>query len=260
MYRRECADLDRRFELEQDGLRDEDFSRLGAQIADLRLQQLHLLAGPAAPDLEEPVYDRVQVYLVFGHSCGLLRALVGVLREQGRASRGWEEATVDRRGYPLWGLVSMLLCGRGCWKAASWLPRRGHERLAQGSCKAPTARQPGQSRRDIPLFSIGRPGRGAAGRRLSQSAEWLKAPQSCLAAVLGSRDGCCGGGCDGQLSTVGAMYLCGLRGGQAGREALLWPEAFEWDAGPCFTACCGGASLRETSGTETTDELLTAAE
>jgi hypothetical protein len=25
-------------------------------------------------------------------------------------------------------------------------------------------------------------------------------------------------------------------------------------------ACCGGASLRETSGTETTDELLTAAE
>lgn len=78
-------------ELEEDGLRDEDLSCLGAQIADLSLEQLHLLAGPAASDFEEPVYDRVQIYLVFRHSCDwlLARVLGGVARENlARQRRG----------------------------------------------------------------------------------------------------------------------------------------------------------------------------
>jgi hypothetical protein len=68
------TDLDGCLELEEDGLRDEDLTRLGAQIADFSLEQLYLLAGPAAPDLEETVYDRVEIYLVLGHSCDLLLA------------------------------------------------------------------------------------------------------------------------------------------------------------------------------------------
>mgnify|MGYP004502128587 CR=1 FL=1 len=68
------TDLDRCLELEENGLRDEDLSRLGAQVADLGLEQLNLLAGPAAPDLEKAVYDRVEIYLVFCHSCDLLLA------------------------------------------------------------------------------------------------------------------------------------------------------------------------------------------
>jgi hypothetical protein len=83
------TDLDRSLELKEDGLRDEDLTRLGAQIADLSLEQLYLLAGPAASDLEETVYDRVEIYLVFGHSCDLLLAWCRVGREQGRTSRGW---------------------------------------------------------------------------------------------------------------------------------------------------------------------------
>jgi hypothetical protein len=47
----EGTDLYGRLKLEQNGLRDEDFARLGAQIADLRLQQLHLLSRPATSDL-----------------------------------------------------------------------------------------------------------------------------------------------------------------------------------------------------------------
>ena len=70
------TDLDRRLELEENGLRNEDLASLGAQVADLRLKQLDLLAGPAAADLKQTVYDGVQVHLVFGHSCGLLLALV----------------------------------------------------------------------------------------------------------------------------------------------------------------------------------------
>ena len=68
------TDLDWCLELEKDRLRDEDLSGLGAQIANLSLEQLNLLAGPAAPDLKETVYDRVEIYLVFCHSCDLLPA------------------------------------------------------------------------------------------------------------------------------------------------------------------------------------------
>lgn len=56
--------LDGSLELEEDGLGDEDLTSLGAQIADLGLKQLDLLAGAAAPDLEEAVDDGVEVNLV----------------------------------------------------------------------------------------------------------------------------------------------------------------------------------------------------
>ena len=45
------TDLDGRLELEENGLRNEDLAGLGAQVTDLRLKQLDLLTGPAAPDL-----------------------------------------------------------------------------------------------------------------------------------------------------------------------------------------------------------------
>ena len=51
--------LDGSLELQQDGLADEDLAGLGAQEPDLRLQELHLLARPAATDLEEAVDDGV---------------------------------------------------------------------------------------------------------------------------------------------------------------------------------------------------------
>lgn len=44
--------LDRSFKLEEDGLRDEDLTSLGAEVADLGLKQLDLLAGTAAAHLE----------------------------------------------------------------------------------------------------------------------------------------------------------------------------------------------------------------
>jgi hypothetical protein len=82
-----ATDLDWCLELKQNGLRDEDLARLGAQIAYLGLEQLNLLARPAAPDFEKSVYDRVQIYLGFRHSCDWLLAGVSD-RVQGRASRG----------------------------------------------------------------------------------------------------------------------------------------------------------------------------
>ena len=81
------TDLDRRLELEENGLRNEDLASLGAQVADLRLKQLDLLAGPAAPDLKKTVYDRVEIYLVFRHSCDLLLGWC----------RGWERSKGEPR-------------------------------------------------------------------------------------------------------------------------------------------------------------------
>jgi hypothetical protein len=71
-----ATDFYRRFQLKQDGLADEDLARLGAQISDLKLFQLHCLAGPAATDLLELVYDGIQIHLVFRHSWDVLLAPV----------------------------------------------------------------------------------------------------------------------------------------------------------------------------------------
>lgn len=46
-----ATDLDWCLKLKEDGLRDENLTRLGAQVANLSLKKLDLLAGPAAPDL-----------------------------------------------------------------------------------------------------------------------------------------------------------------------------------------------------------------
>jgi hypothetical protein len=47
--------LDRCLEFEEDRLRNEDLSGLGAEEADLSLEELDLLAGSAASNLEQPV-------------------------------------------------------------------------------------------------------------------------------------------------------------------------------------------------------------
>lgn len=60
----QCAYLDRSFELEEDGLRDEDLARLGAEVADLSLKKLNLLSGTAAANLEETVNDGVEIDVV----------------------------------------------------------------------------------------------------------------------------------------------------------------------------------------------------
>lgn len=56
--------LDGCLKLKQDGLRDEDLAGLGAQVPDLGLEQLDLLAGTAATDLQEAVDYGVQVDVV----------------------------------------------------------------------------------------------------------------------------------------------------------------------------------------------------
>lgn len=56
--------LDRSLEFEEDGLRDEDLTGLGAKVADLSLEELDLLSRARAADLKETVYDRVEVDIV----------------------------------------------------------------------------------------------------------------------------------------------------------------------------------------------------
>jgi len=58
------AYLDRRLKLKENGLRDENFTGFGAKVADLSLEKLNLLAGTAAANLEETVYDRVEIDIV----------------------------------------------------------------------------------------------------------------------------------------------------------------------------------------------------
>lgn len=60
--------LDGRFQFEEDGLGDEDLARLGAEESDLRLEELHLLAGATTPDLEQAIDYRIEVDLMLvGH-------------------------------------------------------------------------------------------------------------------------------------------------------------------------------------------------
>ena len=48
-----AADLERRLQLEEDGLREEDLARLEAQPPDLVLRQLHILAWPRSPNCKK---------------------------------------------------------------------------------------------------------------------------------------------------------------------------------------------------------------
>jgi len=61
--------LDRRLKLEQDGLGDEDLAGLGAEIADFGLEKLDLLAGTAAPHLQEAIDYRIEINLVLVRHC-----------------------------------------------------------------------------------------------------------------------------------------------------------------------------------------------
>lgn len=56
--------LDRCLKLEENGLGDEDLASLGAQISNLGLEQLDLLAGAAAADLQKTVDYGVQVDII----------------------------------------------------------------------------------------------------------------------------------------------------------------------------------------------------
>lgn len=60
--------LDGRFQLEEDGLGDEDLARLRAEEPNLGLEELHLLPGATTPDLEQAIDYRIEVDLMLvGH-------------------------------------------------------------------------------------------------------------------------------------------------------------------------------------------------
>lgn len=61
---RKATYLNRSLKLEKDGLGDEDLAGLGAEVADLRLQELDLFAGAAASDLEQPIDYGVEIDFV----------------------------------------------------------------------------------------------------------------------------------------------------------------------------------------------------
>jgi len=61
--------LYRSFKLEQNGLRDENLTSLGAEIANLGLEKLYLLSGSATTHLEKSVNDGVQVHVLLVRHC-----------------------------------------------------------------------------------------------------------------------------------------------------------------------------------------------
>jgi len=67
-----AANLNGSLKLEQDGLRNENLAGLSAEETDLRLEELDLLAGAAAADLEQPVDYRVEVDFMLVCHCGEL--------------------------------------------------------------------------------------------------------------------------------------------------------------------------------------------
>lgn len=86
--------LDGCFELEQNGLRDEYLASLGAEVPNLGLKELNLLAGAAAADLQETVDYRVEVdIVVICHGeCVCRQELAWWWQreeEGGRAGGGW---------------------------------------------------------------------------------------------------------------------------------------------------------------------------
>ena len=56
--------LDGSFELEKDGLRDEDLTSLGAEVTNLSFEELDLLSRPASAYLKEAVDYRVEIDFV----------------------------------------------------------------------------------------------------------------------------------------------------------------------------------------------------
>lgn len=52
------------FELEQNGLGDEDFTSLCAEVANLGFEQLNLFSGSAAAHFEKSVNDGIEVHIL----------------------------------------------------------------------------------------------------------------------------------------------------------------------------------------------------
>jgi hypothetical protein len=72
------AYLDGSLKLKKDRLGNENLATLSAKVANLSLEELDLLAGAAAADFEEAVYDGVEIDIVLvGHvwrcCCGVVR-------------------------------------------------------------------------------------------------------------------------------------------------------------------------------------------
>jgi hypothetical protein len=93
LYDRDSTYFDGSLELEEDGLRDENLASLGAQIPDLGLKQLDLLAGAATTDLQEPVNYRVKInFVLVCHLCEVLGS------RRGGGQRMWWMLESARRG------------------------------------------------------------------------------------------------------------------------------------------------------------------
>jgi hypothetical protein len=119
---------------------------------------------------------------------------------------------------------------------------------------------------DVPVISMRRARWVAGGRQATRAGEWLEAPQRCLAAVLGSRDGRCGcwvrcsivHGDGEEPGRLADAVGCARR---AGREALLWPEPLRAQVGCCeesdFTACVGEGALLGALGRGSDDNNTT---
>jgi hypothetical protein len=68
-----CTHLDWSLQFKQYWLRNENFSRFRAKIANFCFQQLYLFAWSASSHLQQAIDDGVQIYLVLvGHGCGPL--------------------------------------------------------------------------------------------------------------------------------------------------------------------------------------------
>jgi hypothetical protein len=91
--------LDGSFELKQNGLGDEDLAGLCAKVADLSLEKLDLLAGTAAPHLEEAVDYGVEIDVVLvrhGFNLSIPPSTETVPKARGGAGVGGEGRFVSR--------------------------------------------------------------------------------------------------------------------------------------------------------------------
>lgn len=96
--------LDGGFELEQNRLRDEDLASLGAEKANLGLEELDLLAWAGAPHLQEAVDYGVEINFVLVRHCRVPLILLALMmaRATGKKTGGGSVVTgrsqaADRR-------------------------------------------------------------------------------------------------------------------------------------------------------------------
>jgi len=100
------TDLDGSFKLEEDGLGNENLASSGAEVTDLGLEKLDLLARSATADLEQSVDDGVEIDVL------LVRHYEKALQE-GRKGKT-KKSLAERRG-PLIALNRYFRCFAGRW-------------------------------------------------------------------------------------------------------------------------------------------------